>query len=276
MAMANARKTTRAAWALLLALAAAPGGCYRPNIVDGGLRCADGGVCPEGFYCGANGLCQKGSEMVCKAPLIHVDPICAADPGIDCDPICQSRCDCGRCTLKGSSLGCTAPGTKQRGDLCNPDADDCAPGQICVKDCTSIARCFRLCGNGSITRLDQCEGQLCNRPVLGPDGGATPLTVCEPPVKTCNPVGGAMDCGSADLACYVSSTGQTVCDCKGTGAPGGPCNVFNSCIPGYRCITLGGASTCLRTCTLGVAGECSSGTTCTNAGGNSPFGFCPP
>ena len=35
-------------------------GCYKPNIVDGGLRCADGGVCPEGFHCAGDGLCREG------------------------------------------------------------------------------------------------------------------------------------------------------------------------------------------------------------------------
>jgi hypothetical protein len=102
----------------------------------------------------------------------------------------------------------------------------------------------------------------------------TALTVCELPAQVCNPVGTA-DCGHPELACYVSSTNQTVCDCRGTAQSGQPCTLFNSCIPGFRCVSVGlAAPVCLKTCTFGVPGECPAGN-CTNAGGGA-FGYCPP
>jgi hypothetical protein len=88
--MATRRQPNLAAWTFVLALAAAAG-CYRPNIVDNGLRCADGGICPEGFHCAPTGLCKQGAAVTCDA-VPPVDAICEPDPGTDCDPICQSRC----------------------------------------------------------------------------------------------------------------------------------------------------------------------------------------
>ena len=256
--------------------AAAIAGCYKPDIVDGGLRCADGRVCPEGFHCAATGLCAKGPPPVCEAAMPHIDQICEPDVGTDCDPICQSRCDCGRCTLVGAKLTCTAAGDKQHGQACNPDADDCAPGHICRRDCDGlVARCYRFCRNGANTR-DVCDGQACDIMLNDPDGLATGVSVCEPPLEDCNPVGAANGCDNPMLGCYVSNsaTGRTVCDCKGAGQPGGACGVFSSCIPGYRCITLNGVNTCLKTCTIGSATDCSPNL-CMSAGGGM-YGFCPP
>ena len=35
--------------------------CYKPNILDGGLKCADAGAkaCPDGFTCGYGGMANK-------------------------------------------------------------------------------------------------------------------------------------------------------------------------------------------------------------------------
>ena len=52
-----------AAGAILVAVVWPGAGCFKPTIQDGGLLCAggaDGGVCPEGFYCSANGTCRLG------------------------------------------------------------------------------------------------------------------------------------------------------------------------------------------------------------------------
>jgi len=255
-------------------------GCFKPTIQDGGLLCAggaDGGVCPEGFYCAANGTCRKGTKMACLATSPHIEPICAPDEGTDCDPICQSRCDCGRCSYNGTGLVCMPAGTKERGALCNPAADDCAPGNFCRRDCRgTIGRCYRFCGNGGNTRA-VCEGQGCLTKLSDALGNETELAVCDPPFEACDPVGDSGDCASTELGCYVSNTsgGGTACDCKGTGRPGEICGPYNSCIPGYRCVGLGlNNATCVKTCRLGVATDCPSGT-CTSAGGGL-YGYCPP
>jgi hypothetical protein len=256
-------------------------GCYKPNIRDGGLLCSDGGLCPDGFHCAANGTCKEGGATKCQPASPRLEPICTPDPGIDCDPVCQSRCDCGRCNLVGAELTCVPAGDKQRGDFCNPVADDCAPGNVCLSDCNGkvAGRCFRFCGNGTVTREDLCGGQACNVPVNDVDGGVTDLTACAPPAKACNAAGDGSDCGSSALGCYVDVTGAaTVCDCKGASPPAGNCSVFNSCVPGYRCISMGlingGQPTCVKTCAVDGASGCSAGT-CQRAGSGA-FGFCPP
>src|SRR5262249_3855798 len=152
-----------AALALLIAGVMAAG-CYKPKILDGGLLCAvgaDGGVCPEGYYCAANGVCNKGDPMACDgAP--KIPPICTPDPGIDCGAICQSRCDCGRCNLVEKALKCTTVGAKATGEFCTAAADDCAPGNICLGECGGkVARCYRFCGNGDSVMAGVCQGQAC-------------------------------------------------------------------------------------------------------------------
>jgi hypothetical protein len=257
----------------LLALLGA--GCYRPSIVDNGLLCADGRVCPDGFHCAATGLCKKGPAIVCQASMPPVDAICEPDDLKDCDPLCQSRCECGRCNfLAGTVLACTPAGTKQRGEICT-GPDDCVPGNICRQDCNNmVSRCSRFCRNGASVK-DVCEGQECGINIFDTAGRQTDLSVCEPPFQDCNPVGDSGGCGHSALGCYVSnrSMGATVCDCKGTAQPGAPCTVFNSCVPGYRCVTLA-TTTCLKTCRVGVAADCPSGA-CTSAGSGT-FGYCPP
>jgi hypothetical protein len=273
--MTNGRNGAGFGWAVIVVAALAGGGCFNPKIVDGGLRCADGGACPEGFTCAVDGTCKKG-PTTCQPGSPPVTPLCTADPGTDCDPICQTRCPCGRCNLDGTMLKCVPPGTKKRGDICNPAADDCAPGNVCLSDCDKIARCYRFCGKGGINHDELCDGQACNFPVNDTSGNPTDLMVCPPPIVQCDPSGDGSDCGSTSLGCYLDGT-RTVCDCRGKNQPGASCGVFNSCIAGYRCISIAtvnnGAPTCLQTCTLGGT-DCPSGT-CTSAGGGS-FGFCPP
>jgi hypothetical protein len=276
------RNGTRAAWlAAALVTAAAASGCFNPKIVDGGLLCADGGVCPDGFHCAADGTCKKGGPTKCQPASPHIAAICAPDPGTDCDPVCQSRCDCGRCTLAGTELTCVPAGSKKRGEVCTPGADDCEPGNVCLADCDSatFGRCYRFCGKGSVRHNELCDdGQDCDVPVNDVTQSSTDLWVCPAPQRTCNPGGDGTDCGNAALACYVGGNGvATVCECKGQKGPGAGCSVFNSCVAGYRCVGIatinGGAATCVRTCTLGGT-DCPSGA-CMPIGG-SAFGFCPP
>jgi len=269
------------AWAASIACliaVGASGGCYKPNIKDGGLRCTDAGVCPDGFFCSADGTCKKGAAPKCQASAPHIAPICTpAPPGDDCDPVCQSRCDCGRCSLVGTKLSCVPVGTKKRGQFCDPGLDDCEPGNVCMWDCdNSVGRCFRFCGRGGVQDDGICKGQLCNVPVTDADGGATDLWVCPPPPQVCNPIDDSGECQNAALGCYFDDTiNSTVCDCKGKGAPNGACSVFNSCVAGYRCVTLNAATgpQCLKICTLNPS-DCPSGI-CQPAGGGN-FGYCPP
>ena len=250
--------------------------CYKPNVQDGGLLCADAGTkCPEGFQCHSDGRCHSGPEQACQASVPHINPICTGPSNSPCDPVCQSGCPCGRCNLVGKALMCTPPGSKQAGDLCNAASDDCAAGNVCLNDCGGgVARCFRYCGVGSNINQGVCQGQACDVPVDDAiDGGATNLTVCEPPAKPCtNPVGDSGECGSSALGCYITSTGETVCDCKGAGLPGTGCGPYNSCIAGYRCIQIGAAK-CFQTCAIGGM-DCPASQVCKPAPGSPNFGYC--
>jgi len=274
--MGTGRHRVRLARIAFVAGVLIPAACYKPNVVDGGLRCSDGGMCPEGFHCAGDGLCRQGATMMCTPPAIHVDPICDAEPGNDCDPICQSRCQCGRCNLSGMTTACTAPGAKARGDICNLNNDDCAAGNVCLSDCGgAIGRCYRFCGTATVMNAGVCDGVPCDITVNDTSKAETTLTVCDPPLKTCNPAGDGSDCGNPALGCYIGTTGGTVCDCRGTVAPGAECAVFNSCTPGYRCIQVSASAppTCLKTCMIG--GSDCGGRPCMSAGGGT-FGFCAP
>jgi len=279
--MATWRYRALATWAILTAVMSPGVGCFKPTIQDGGLLCAggaDGGVCPEGYFCSANGTCRKGTKMACLPASPHLEPICAPDQGTDCDPICQSRCDCGRCTYNGTGLVCMPAGTKERGALCNPAADDCAPGNICRRDCKTIARCYRFCGKDGSNRRDVCGGQNCQIFLDDALGNAAGIAVCDPPIQACNPVGDSNTCGSSELGCYVQdTTGETVCDCEGTGTPGAACGPFNSCIPGFRCLGLSAtaAPICVKTCRIGGT-DCAPNACASIGGSGGEFGYCPP
>src|SRR5262245_7188415 len=243
-------------------------GCFNPKIKEGGFLCSDGGQCPEGFQCASDGTCRGGGPSNCQATMPHIEPICTADPGSDCDPVCQSRCKCGRCNLVGTTLACMPAGAKKRGDVCDIVNDDCEPGNICLSDCDgNVARCFRLCGRGSVKRNDVCEGQECDTPVNAPNGTGTDVWVCQPPISQCNPVSVISDCGPAAFSCYISSTGVTACDCRGAGQPGDDCGPYNSCIPGYRCVNLPPITKCFKTC-LRTGNDCTAPSSCTAAPGN--------
>jgi hypothetical protein len=271
--MATWRAPALSVSAALLVLGSGGFGCYKPQIKDGGLLCGDGGACPEGFKC-RDGKCRNTPPTVCAATKPHIDMICAAQPGSPCDPICQTGCDCGRCNLAGYALDCTTAGTKQTGDICNAAQDDCAPGNVCLNDCDmKIARCYRFCATGSASNSSVCAGQMCDVPVNDPDGGTTELSVCEPPVRTCNPVGDSGDCGNSALGCYITSDGVTACDCKGTAQSGEACGTYNSCAVGFRCVYVNGAATCFQTCLFGGS-DCTAPQICKQAPGSPTYGYC--
>jgi hypothetical protein len=211
---------------------------------------------------------------MCQASSPHMDAICPAEPGDDCDPICQSRCDCGRCNLVGTLLTCTPAGSKQTGDVCNVGMDDCSAGNICLKDCDGkTTRCYRFCSTTSAANEAVCGGQMCDVPVNDMNNNFTGIQVCDPPQRSCNPVGDSGDCGDPALGCYITSAGVTVCDCRGTAGANGDCGTYNSCITGYRCVSLMGATKCFKTCVFGGS-DCTAPAVCKQAPGSPTYGYC--
>ncbi len=266
---------TRSSLAIaLLVSVAATTGCYKPNLVDGGFRCADSGACPDGFQCKSDGLCHSGKDA---APDVPVPPMCksvtpdaatcARDPapGQDCNPACESGCKCGWCAASNGQVACVTgtPGTKKSGEVCNPsNSFDCAPGLYCVSECQT-AHCHKYCDPSNGASDCAAVGGNCSKTVAN---GANPFSVCDFPKTACNPVTGT-GCPSG-YACYPFGTGVE-CDCAGTNT-GTACNLVQECAPGYTCINAGGAQICRKTCLMNS--DCGTGQCSTAAG--VMYGYC--
>jgi hypothetical protein len=236
-------------------------GCYKPNVTDNGFRCSSTGKqCPDGYKCGADGLCsihpvtkpppdsgmetkppmmdagEAGSDSVCSAP----PALCAAGPagGDVCSPACQKGCACGRCNVVDGKPACVPAGTVKLGDVCTAGAaDNCAPGLIClIESCgNGLARCYRHC-----TANDQCDGTACTIAIDDDKGAPTSYTTCDVPPRVCDPVAGT-GCPDPALNCYLTSANQTLCDCPTSPAMQGmnnaPCTIYSDCASGFICIS---------------------------------------
>jgi hypothetical protein len=273
--------------AALLAPALAGSGCFKPNITDGGFRCADGGICPDGFKCDQGGFCVKhlpdggvggkggkagggggsgaggmggGPPLSCFEPKVGCEP---PDAGTDaglCDPLCQTGCAGCRekCSVTtAGDLTCnevtTSGQLKGLLEACVISSESsAAQSDNCLPGLTCIAD---GCGGGArcyqFCRVDQdCGNAACDRPV-----GNSGLKVCDVPYKTCVPVGSTSGCNPAvsTEACYLSSThpDHTVCDCPfKAGGPNDACERSRDCNRGLACAFRGGSRKCLKVCVI--------------------------
>jgi hypothetical protein len=274
---------------LVMLLGAIALACYKPNILDGGLKCADAGAkaCPEGFTC-RSGLCYRpdggGESRPPDAPLDMVDardasdaydgpcfealPGCTPGPGM-CDPVCQSGCTGCRdkCSINTvGALTCNPPTVlmypRTLMQSCTPDSegmgrqsDNCEPGLVCIGEQSCFARCFKFCKNDG-----DCTNATCTREVVVGQGGQK---VCDVPfVDTCVPLLGSANtgCGPGAMACWLSSASptHTLCDCPFGATPSnGPCTRTRDCVQGLTCVVprAGEPSVCLQVCRLGST-EC--------------------
>jgi len=118
-----------------LALIGALAGCFQPTELDGVLHCGEGGSCPEGFECGADGLCWRpGSQPIdaSDAPLPAIDAAAdalAPDAFIpQCSNGIDDDCD-GKIDRAGGDPGCSSNtddderGTKECDDGIDNDVD---------------------------------------------------------------------------------------------------------------------------------------------------------
>ena len=287
----------------LLVLACAAAGlpaCFNPNILNGGLRCSEGGLCPEGFVCHPSGRCYKPDTGPADVPPVDMGPcpttpaLCADPPtmGQTCNLACQTGCSCNtRCNVSGAASRCVPLGAKTLGQLCsmgNPSGyDDCAPGLFCLAElesCGNLRRCYRLCSNDSQCKVE--DDIHCRIPVLNTSAD-TGFKACDVPHQECDPVA-KNGCPSPAFTCFVLNIGQTVCDCptnstnitppSEVGKEGARCNFYSDCKGGLTCIGLtadGGPqpSTCRQVCVPGKT-TCVAGMTCQPLGPK--FGFCAP
>ena len=271
-------------------------GCYNTkNVQSGGLKCAPGRACPDGFYCdqGDNRCYRNGTagSNICKAseaqPPFGPLPACSATGSVDeCDPVCQSGCPCNqRCQLDGDPTAgygfvCLAPPTGAFLDdfkACDTSNNLCKPGLDCFlppSDSVGCAsQCIRYC-----RKDDDCpQSSRCAFPV--DNLGKQTVSVCSPPAVNCNPIlATASPTCSTSLTgpnCYVFSHNQpdeTMCDCGGTIKAGAACKDLHSCVAGHECVD----GKCQKMCSLQTGGvACASGQTCVALHGTSTkYGTC--
>jgi hypothetical protein len=258
--------------------------CYDPNISSGGLLCATGGKCPDGYKCnmadqkcyktGASTDARPADTTMCTLPV--VTPICADAPkaGQRCNPICQNGCACGRCNVIGKDPTCTAAGAKIVGQVCNLSADDCSAGLICLQEACgggTLGRCYRYC-----SKADQCNGPSCQIPVLAPGNAETGFLVCDVAPQDCDPVA-KTGCPSPSLNCYLTSANQTLCDCPNRTPGGGlgeACTIYSDCATGFVCVSnLAGlpGSRCAQICSQ-MSPSCPAAMRCIPSGPK--YGYC--
>lgn len=267
-----------------------------PELVDGLYGCPDG-ICPEGFHCGSDLLCHRGS-----APIVE----CVVDGHCDdASPCTVDRCSEGRCENAPADGDCydgdfcngrdvcvdgacvNAPDATPPCDGCDPTAPlacGCGPGdRCCAGDLCAGAVCVggtcRACG---VVGSPCCLGAACVGPAVICDGG------------TCGHCGAAdepccagrcevgLECDGASNTCRPpGACGAAVCDptteicmsetCVACGAEGDSCCTGGACddtglacnFGTMRCESCGKDT---ELCCNGVAGAgvppCSDGLAC--------------
>jgi hypothetical protein len=270
---------------VLLALVAVAGltgaGCYSPSITNGGFICADAGKrCPDGFECDSTNHCTATA----KCPVAPVTPLCQDLPksGATCNPSCQTGCACGRCNVAGALAVCsTTVGVAKRGEVCDPNKDNCAPGLICLlESCgTTLGRCYQHCTPSGGSAAAGCPtGLLCEIPILDGSNKDTGYKACSLQTQTCTPTATASNgCPSPALGCYLATGGATFCDCPNRTTPGvlgAVCDVYNDCAAGLMCTASTGTvgNHCRTICMVQGQNTCPNGQRCVAVG--TTYGYC--
>jgi hypothetical protein len=226
----------------------------------------------------------------CTAPPGTFGPFpgCAATAGTACDVVCQARCGCGQsCQVVAGVPTCRdqAAPYLDKGASCQPSADRCKPGHICLEELAGNnacgSHCYRFC------RTDgECQGgEKCTIQIqLGPMSSA--YRACAPPAEACDPWGSARCANltarpSPAFACYVmgNAPNQTSCECAGSLKIGSPCTFEHECEPGAECVQQQGLKTCRKICNAELVvgpnpAPCPAGQLCTPFTGSARYGFC--
>jgi hypothetical protein len=223
----------------------------------------------------ADGATDAGPAFDAPPP----PPLCLYAPyaGEVCNPVCQTGCAGGHCVLSDGHARCDdSPASLKVGELCPllASGDRCAPGLVCLAEsCLGghSGRCYRLCASN-----DQCGGTACTIPIEDSRGEPSAYTACDVGPTRCDPVANT-GCPSPELACYVVSSGDTICDCQTGAAPvHAACQVYTDCLPGLICAAgLVGETTptCNGVCSRANP-ACPQGQSCIPASTGGDYGLC--
>jgi hypothetical protein len=165
------------------------------TVQSGAVTCGQAGPDLEGQACGtsATDLCQAGLLCVTASPTVgqclafcDSDSDCQAPGGIclltldngmggsipnvtictpNCDPLTNAGCPAtSMCDLRRESMGlmrwltlCDPAGTKTKGQVCDPTANDCAPKFTCINNGTNNV-CLQYC---NVNAPNCPAGQTC-------------------------------------------------------------------------------------------------------------------
>lgn len=107
------------------------------------------------------------------------------------------------------------------------------------------------------------------------DTGPAPMPVTCDPGGECDPFDDAGTCG--EEACLLGSSGLS-CGAlnDGAGAEGDDCSAPGDCGKGLACITVDGATRCVRLCPLDSVGHCGNEAACSGTTTAACVGFCRP
>jgi hypothetical protein len=238
---------------LAVVAAVAQLGCFKPNIVDGGLKCnLEAGVgkapCPEGFKCEASsGTCKRhpsdAGVVDMKPDVPNVDapddrsdvgdtlPDCfmpranctaTPDAGI-CDPFCQTGCGClEKCSVNtAGAVTCNLLKSGQVRGIQQP-CEVQAPGSPDqIDQCSPGLFCLEdscTSGGGGGRCYQFCRGDNeCDSAPCNRDAGGG-FKFCDVPFDDCSPLPPPLNsgCPGTGLTCYIatSDVSKTLCDCQ--------------------------------------------------------------
>ena len=238
--------------------------CVTPGDVDTGGECdatpeCKSGICakdPDAGISTCIAPCKTDAECpedgACNLSVAGAEPFkfCGVKPA-PCSPFIAGDCEAGTsCYLSGNGTTCLKDGTKDVGEACSGQSNDCKPGTTClnygiVKGCARLCstdtnadpsyKCSTMCGAGNFEQQDKdTKTGICTNDVVFP---------------TCDPL--AQDCTMAGAGCYPTNDDKWTCQSIGTKEKFESCDPgkSNQCQPGLTCQAAG---KCYKVCDASI------------------------
>ncbi len=252
-----------------------------PNIQDGGLRCADGGACPEGFHCARRREVPQGRH--------HDVPARRGTSRRSARPISRQRLrsrsaraavSAGAATWSAPRCACVRPATRsaatsatlaQRRLRAGPRLH---AGAVRRPDRAVLP----LLRQGQRPNDALCEGQHCDvtlsdvRRQRRPSDGLRASRRRGRAIPSVT----ATTAATRALGCYVDRTGARSATARGRRQPGGPAAVTIPAFPVFAASRSGGVATLLQTCRTAGGSDCTAPSALRMLPGDAIFGYLPP